>query len=105
MDLGNIRSEIDRIDSEMIRLFEERMKLACSVAEYKKANSLPVYDSGRERQVVNQLAEKIDPELERYMRRFRSRGQSRYRLQKLRYPFRARRELLRRCLKYRLAHP
>ena len=68
MDLGNIRSEIDRIDSEMIRLFEERMKLACSVAEYKKANNMPVYDSGRERQVVNQLAEKIDPELERYMR-------------------------------------
>ena len=68
MDLGNIRSEIDRIDTEMVRLFEERMKLACSVAEYKKANQMPVYDSGRERQVVNQLAEKIDPEFERYMR-------------------------------------
>lgn len=68
MDLGNIRNEIDRIDSEMVRLFEERMKLSCQVAEYKKANQMPVYDSGRERQVVNQLAEKIEPEFERYMR-------------------------------------
>ena len=68
MDLSHIRSEIDRIDTEMVRLFEERMKLACGVAEYKKANHLPVYDSGRERQVVNQLAEKIDPAFERYMR-------------------------------------
>lgn len=68
MDLGNIRNKIDGIDTEMVRLFEERMKLACEVAEYKKANNLPVYDSGRERQVVNQLAEKIDPAFERYMR-------------------------------------
>ncbi len=68
MDLGNIRNEIDRIDTEMVRLFEERMKLACQVAEYKKANQMPVYDSGRERQVLNRLAEKIDPDFERYMR-------------------------------------
>lgn len=68
MNLENARNEIDRIDAEMIRLFEERMRMACEVAEYKKANNMPVYDSERERKVVNKLAEKIDPEFERYMR-------------------------------------
>ncbi len=68
MDLAHARSEIDRIDTEMVRLFEERMKMACEVAEYKKANNLPVYDSQRERNVVNRLADKIDPEFERYLR-------------------------------------
>ena len=35
MDLLQIRDQLDEIDKEMVRLFEERMKLVGEVAEFK----------------------------------------------------------------------
>ena len=35
MDLLQIRNQLDEIDKEMVRLFEERMKLVGEVAEFK----------------------------------------------------------------------
>lgn len=35
INLQECRDEIDKIDSEIIRLFEQRMKVAEDVAEYK----------------------------------------------------------------------
>ena len=35
-DLAQSREKIDRIDKEIVALFEERMKVAKDVAEYKK---------------------------------------------------------------------
>ena len=35
-DLERYRDEIDEIDSEIVRLFEKRMKVSEEVAEYKK---------------------------------------------------------------------
>ena len=37
-DLLELREQIDRIDREMVRLFEERMDICRQVAEYKIAN-------------------------------------------------------------------
>ena len=37
INLQECRNEIDEIDSEIIRLFEQRMKVAEDVAEYKIA--------------------------------------------------------------------
>lgn len=36
MDLKSLRSEIDEIDSELIRLFTKRMEICKKVALYKK---------------------------------------------------------------------
>ena len=36
MNLGELRLEIDKIDSEMIKLFSERMEVSKQIAEYKK---------------------------------------------------------------------
>ncbi len=43
MDLNEIRSEIDKIDDELVRLFCQRMHVAAQVADYKKANNLPIF--------------------------------------------------------------
>ena len=46
------RNEINAIDKEMAGLFERRMNAAKLVAEYKKENGLPIFDSEREKVVI-----------------------------------------------------
>ena len=50
--LTESRAELDRIDREIVRLFEERMNVSRDVAAYKIANGLPVLDRSREEQVL-----------------------------------------------------
>ena len=40
-DLGTLRSRIDEIDRQMVRLFEARMEAAKGVADYKIDHSMP----------------------------------------------------------------
>lgn len=68
MDINELRNEIDTIDNELVRLFEKRMATAASIAAYKKANSLPVSDRERERQVINKVTAKVSPEFSEYAR-------------------------------------
>lgn len=58
MDLLECRELIDKIDNEMIRLFEERMKVCENVAEYKIRTGKKVLDPERERQKLSSLREK-----------------------------------------------
>jgi len=51
-NLEECRREIDAIDRELIRLFEERMQVAEQVAAYKLEHGLPVLDAKREEEVV-----------------------------------------------------
>lgn len=61
-DLSELRQEIDVIDKELLGLFERRMDVAAQVGDYKRAHHLPVLDSGRERQVLeNRLARVKNP--------------------------------------------
>ena len=50
VDLSETRVKIDEIDSKIISLFNERMKLADDVANYKIATGKPVYDAVREKE-------------------------------------------------------
>ncbi len=52
MDLGLLRKEIDKIDAEMIRLFEARMAVSEQVARYKIENKKAVYDPVREKEKI-----------------------------------------------------
>ena len=64
MDLNQIRKRIDEIDDEMLSLFLERMECAEEVAEYKKANGLPILNRAREREILSKVREKAgDKEL------------------------------------------
>lgn len=53
------RSEIDRIDAELARLFEARMQAVQGVIEYKKATGMPILDTGREAQVIEKNTARI----------------------------------------------
>ncbi len=70
-DIKDIRKDITKADDQIAKLFEERMKLAAQVAEYKKANSLPIYDAKREEEVLRKGATRIsDPEIQSYYYNF-----------------------------------
>lgn len=68
MDLSEIRNEIDQIDDKLVRLFCERMKLSAQVAQYKKANNMPIFVPARERAILQNVAEKAGPEMANYTR-------------------------------------
>ena len=61
-DLNEIRKEINRIDSEMRKLFSERMAAAKNVAEYKIAHGLPILDATRETEVIEKNAALLEDE-------------------------------------------
>lgn len=64
MDLGEIRKEIDGVDAELLELFTRRMRLCEQVADYKIQNGMAVFQAGREKQVLDRIAEKAPKELE-----------------------------------------
>ena len=65
-NLQDLRSRIDNVDNEIIRLFQERMNISSSIAEYKKANNLPVQDIKRERDKLSDLINKSDEDFKSY---------------------------------------
>ena len=68
MDLTEIRKDIDKIDDELVRLFCARMNLSAQVADYKKANNMPILVPARERAILQNVAEKAGPEMADYTR-------------------------------------
>ncbi len=55
MTIEELRTEIDRIDSEIIRLYGERLETAKMIGQYKQEHHLPVSDPARERDVLNKV--------------------------------------------------
>ena len=51
-DLDDYRVRIDEIDKEITKLFEERMNVVLNVAKYKMDNNLPIFNKGREDEVI-----------------------------------------------------
>ncbi|GFO69290.1 chorismate mutase [Geomonas limicola] len=56
MTIDEIRAEIDRLDSELLRIFNERASLALKIGEIKKGLDLPVYDPTREKRIFQRMA-------------------------------------------------
>lgn len=50
--LAQCREKIDRIDRELMKLFEERMSVVLEVARYKKENNMEIFHKDREKQVI-----------------------------------------------------
>ena len=61
-DLLELRDEIDRIDSEIVALYEKRMQISQEVAEFKISTGKPVFDKVREQSKLNTLVQKVDTE-------------------------------------------
>ncbi len=68
MDLNELRNQIDSIDTDLVRLFTQRMDLAAQVAAYKKENNLPIYVPARERAILKDVAKKAGPVMGNYTR-------------------------------------
>ena len=71
--LDDARNKINAIDREMARLFEERMHNVIDVINYKKENNLPIFDSSREEEVINNnldniLEESIKPYYKKFIK-------------------------------------
>ena len=68
MELKDLREQIDAIDDELVKLFVKRMNISAQVADYKKANKMPIYVPAREREILQDVAEKAGPEMANYTR-------------------------------------
>ena len=52
-ELNELRQQIDLIDRQLLPLFLKRMEICSEVADYKRAAGMPVLDSKREKQVLD----------------------------------------------------
>lgn len=68
MDLKELRTEIDAIDDELVRLFAQRMDVAARIADYKKAHDLPILVPAREREKLQDVAGKAGTDMADYTR-------------------------------------
>ncbi len=65
-DLLEIRKEIDKIDKQMVALFEERMTLTQGVAQYKSKTGKAVLDKERENSKLETLQSLVQSEYNKY---------------------------------------
>ncbi len=70
MELNEIRNEINKVNDEMLKLFEKRMALCKEVALYKKANNMEIFVKSREDEILNEIRAKSAEGLESYNEEF-----------------------------------
>lgn len=56
--LDDWRGQIDALDTELLRLLNQRAAIACEIASIKVSAGLPAYDGNRERQVLSRVLER-----------------------------------------------
>lgn len=60
--LEELRAEIDRVDAEMAKLFEERMHAVREIAALKGKSGKPIRDPGREKEMIARNASRVNDE-------------------------------------------
>lgn len=55
MTIDQLREEIDRLDDQLLEIFNRRAALALRIGELKKVQKLPVYDPGREKRIFQRM--------------------------------------------------
>ncbi len=66
MDLLELRGEIDKIDKEIVSLYEKRMEISKQVAEYKIETGKKVFDKAREEEKLTALKNMTHNEFNRH---------------------------------------
>ena len=66
MDLNELRNKINSIDTELVKLFKERMETAAKVGRFKQENGVPVFNRQREREIINKVTDSVPEELQSY---------------------------------------
>ena len=68
MDINELRHQINDIDADLVTLFTKRMEIAAQIADYKKEHNLPIYVPAREREILQEVAQKAGPDMANYTR-------------------------------------
>lgn len=69
--MKEFRENIDKIDDQIVELFEKRMQLVKGIANYKKENNIQIENKNREEIVIKKAKNKLDDkELEKYIEVF-----------------------------------
>lgn len=68
MELKELRQEIDKIDDSLVELFRARMEVAAKIADCKKEEGIPILAPAREREKLQDVAQKAGPEMANYTR-------------------------------------
>lgn len=55
-DLASIRADLARLDTQLLQLIAERVRLACAAGEAKRAAGAPLRDIARERATLDMVA-------------------------------------------------
>jgi len=55
VNIDDIRIEIDRLDHELLEIFNRRASLALKIGEIKKELGLPIYDPSREKLIFERM--------------------------------------------------
>ena len=63
-DLDELRRAIDAVDTRLLELIQERVRLVLAVGAYKVRNGLAIYDPERERRMLERLTALAQPPLE-----------------------------------------
>lgn len=63
-ELDRLRRAIDALDSRLLELIHERVRLVLEVGAYKSKHNLAVYDPERERRMLERLTALAEPPVE-----------------------------------------
>lgn len=63
-ELGEIRTQIDGIDDQIVELFKQRMGYADQIGAYKREHGLPVLDRTREREKIAEVTAKVPEDMQ-----------------------------------------
>lgn len=55
MDIASLRQRIDLLDDVLLRIFNERARLALEIGHLKKGLDLPVFDPAREKRIFARM--------------------------------------------------
>ena len=55
MDINEIRKRIDLLDDVLLRIFNERARLALEIGYLKKEMDLPIFDPSREKRIFARM--------------------------------------------------
>lgn len=60
MDIRGYRDEIDKIDRELVKLFEKRMNVVGEIAKYKELHNMKILNIDREIEVIEKNINRLD---------------------------------------------
>jgi len=55
LDIDTIRKQINQLDNDLLRIFNERATLALEIGKVKKRLDLPIYDPKREKLIFERI--------------------------------------------------